>query len=82
MFKKKKKDKQKGQVDKNQKNLSNNNGSMSNQLYDELDGFDKNGFVDLQPIESDATVLGPRQKCKVKVHLSTRIIIVFCSYIG
>ncbi|KAK3748318.1 hypothetical protein QZH41_006373 [Actinostola sp. cb2023] len=71
MFKKKKKDKQRGQTDKNQNNLVKENdtptSSMIRDFEDDLDdttdGFDENGFVDLQPIESDATVLGPRQRC-------------------
>lgn len=66
MFKKKKKkEKQNDKLDENEKNCT-NDGPMSNRIEDEIDGFDKNGFVDLQPIESDATVLGPRQKCEVK----------------
>lgn len=69
MFKKKK-DKKRDEAAKNAKNRAKESispppapDSLDN--LDDTDGFDENGFVDLQPIESDGTLLGPRQKCKV-----------------
>jgi hypothetical protein len=73
MFKKKKKkNKNREEAVKNNKNLAAQRNDVPStpvqdlvENLDDTDGFDENGFVDLQPIESDATLLGPRQKCKV-----------------
>lgn len=69
MFRKKK-DKKRDDAAKNVKNLAKKSCSPppareSPENLDDTDGFDEDGFVDLQPIESDGTLLGPRQKCKV-----------------
>lgn len=70
MFKKKKKDKQTTLEDKNLKNRRQSDNKNGSEGLDFSDGFVQGGFVDLQPVESNATILGPRQRCMVNiVHL-------------
>ncbi|XP_032242974.1 uncharacterized protein LOC5516967 [Nematostella vectensis] len=70
MFKKGKKKKQEKATKENGKIADGSNESKAytkgapKNSSDQTDGFDKDGFVDLQPIASNVTILGPRQSCK------------------